>query len=970
MNKFETGMIYNGFKLIQMEEVEDINSRCHVFEHEKTGAKLFYAQNNDENKVFFVAFKTPPSDNCGTAHIMEHSVLCGSEKYPAKDPFNTLVKGSLNTYLNALTYSDKTMYPVASCNHEDFKNLMDVYLDAVFNPRAVRDRKIFMQEGWHFELENKDAPLKLNGVVYNEMKGAFSGPDRLLGETINKTLFKDSIYKYESGGNPENIPDLTYENFVGFYNEYYHPSNSFFYLYGDMDVEYALERINSGYLEKYDRKEIKNDIADEPAHTHCGFASDTFSVPKGTKTGKESMISFNFAVGKSTDTLLSLSMDVLSYVLLETSASPVKKAVIDKGIAQSVEGWFDNTTKQMVFSIVAKNTSCRKIGSFKDTVLNSLKDILKTGLDPKLVESAINYYEFLLREADYGYRPKGLAYGMDMMKGWLHGQNPVEAVKIWKYFDIMRERAKDGYFENIIKENILMSPIHSIAAVAAEEGKEERLEAELQKRLDEYKKSLSDSEVESIVRETKELIEYQSAQDSQEILDTIPMLKKDDIKKEASFDRVVGEEIRGVKSLFIPLDTNGIIYGKIMFTLNKVPRELVPYAGLLSRVLGRIDTVRYDYETLPTEINMYTGGIAGRLSVYKNKDGFKPVMSLNGKALARNGKKMFEIMEEIIFGSLYSSVDNLTKIILDLKAEYERRYDNNGHAAAVSRCEALLSAAGEYEDLAKGIAFSDFLQLAAENPKETAQNLKKTADLIFTRDNLIVAACSDDKNAGFVSRSAEGLVQSFANGKNPDAEFVFGGKILSEAIETGSKIVYNAMCGNFAKAGYSYSGKMSVIKNIINTEFLWNEVRVKGGAYGCGAGFDRYGGVYAYSYRDPNVASTYKNFRDIGSFLKNVSLSEKDIVRYTLGAVNVADRPKSNADRFETALSRYINGYSKEDVQKERDELLSVCANDVKVFGEIFDKSMENNAVCTFGSETKIRENSQMFEEIRKLYKR
>ncbi|MCI8342825.1 MAG: insulinase family protein [Firmicutes bacterium] len=967
---FENGEIYSGFRLIEKEDVEDIKSVCHVFEHVKTGARLFYAQNSDDNKVFFVSFKTPPSDECGTAHIMEHSVLCGSEKYPAKDPFNTLMKGSLNTFLNAMTYADKTVYPIASRNQEDFNNLMSVYLDAVFKPKVVGEKKIFMQEGWHYELNDKEAPLNINGVVYNEMKGAFSGPDRLLADAINKTLFTDSVYKFESGGKPEDIPELTFEKFVDFYNKYYHPSNSFFYLYGDLDILGALEHIDSGYLSAYDKKEIKNAVIDEKPHNHCGFTTETFSVPKGSKTGFESAIAFNFVVGQSADTLLSLSMNVLSYILLETNASPLKKAIIDKGIAQSVEGWFDDSTKQMVFSIVAKNASCRKIGSFKETVLSSLKNILKTGLNRDLVNSAINYYEFIFREADFGHRPKGLVYGLNIMNGWLHGQNPIEAVRIWRHFDTMREGVEKGYFENIIRENILLSPIHSMAAVAAEEGKEERIQAALQKKLGKFKESLSENEIEQIVCETKALKEYQSTPDSPETLDKIPMLKREDIKKEAAFDSFIEKPAGEGKMLFVPLDTNGIVYTKFMFSLEGLPKEMIPYAGLLARALGKVDTAGHSYETLPTEINMHTGGIDGRITVYKNKSKFTPVLSLNAKALKRNSENMFGLMKEIMLSSLFDSVDSLKKIILELKAEYERHYDNNGHAVALSRCESLISASGKYEDMAKGMAFSDFLETAVENMGETAKNMRKTADRVFTRENLTVVIAAEKELADYAENVSKEVVKNFALREHEKNGFEFEEKSLAEAVQTGSKVVYNAVCGNFINAGYNYSGKMNVVKNIINTEYLWNEVRVKGGAYGCGAGFDRTGEVYAYSYRDPNVKETYKNFEGIGDFLENITLSEKDILRYTLGAVNTVDRPKSNSERMEIAVSKYINGYKFEDVQNERNELLNVTAEYVNECGRIFKDTMRHKAMCTFGSEAKIDENAELFTEIRKLYER
>jgi Predicted Zn-dependent peptidases, insulinase-like len=965
---FEINNSYFGFKLTEKQYVKDIDSLAHVFTHEKSGAKLFYAQNEDDNKVFFVSFKTPPQDDCGTAHILEHSVLCGSSKYGAKDPFNELMKGSLNTYLNALTYADKTMYPVASCNHEDLYNLMDVYMDAVFNPQVVNEKKIFMQEGWHYELNNAEEAITLKGVVYNEMKGALSGPDRVLSNAINQSLFTESIYRFESGGNPEYIPELTYEKFVEFYNKYYHPSNSFFYLYGDMDIEKCLKHINDDYLIKYDAMDTEVKIYDEQVHNSQDVVSDTFAVPSGTKTGNESMLALNFIIGHSTDRLLSLSMDVLSYILLETGASPIKKAIVDKKIAESAEGWFDSSTYQMVFSIVAKNSSFNKIELFKDTVYRTLEEIVKKGLDKALIQSALNYYEFLLKEADYGYRPKGLAYGMNMMKGWLHGARPMESLKVWEHFETMRNGAENGYFENLIKTYFLENTNSSIAAVEAEEGKQERIEENNQKHLKAMKDNMSQEQITQLVKETKDLIEYQSSGDTQEVIEKIPSLSKDDIDKKASFDSYQQLENNGIKELIMPLDTNGIVYTKLMFAVDNVPTELVPYVGLLSRVLGKLDTEKFDYEKLSTQTDMFTGGIYGRLVAYNEKESVTPVLCINAKALMRNIDKMVDIIQQIIFETKFDMQSSLSKIIQDLKVEYERHFDNNGHLSAITRCLALFDEAGAYKDATGGIAFNDFLLKAGDNLEKMAEGLKKVAKLVFAKENLLLVVAAEKNDLQAVCKKFYEIEEKLpmSTAKKQDVKLVKN--IDAEAVENGAKVVYNAKVANFIKEGFNYSGKMSVIKNIINTEYLWNEVRVKGGAYGSGCNFSRSGIVYAYSYRDPNVKQTFDNFDNIGNFLSNINLTDREITKYTLGAINVIDRPKSKSDRLELMVSRYYNGMTKEDVQRERNEMLSVTENDVKECAKLFNSVMKSGAICTFGSETKINENKALYKQTRRLY--
>lgn len=963
---FEKDKSYFGFRIIESQQVEDINSMCYVFVHEKSGAKLFYAKNDDNNKVFFVSFKTPPTDDCGTAHILEHSVLCGSKKYPAKDPFNELMKGSLNTYLNAMTFSDKTMYPIASCNNEDFKNLMDVYLDAVFNPVVLKEEKIFKQEGWHYELEEKDSPVTINGVVYNEMKGAMSSPERVLNNAINKSLFKDSIYKFESGGDPDAIPKLTYENFIDFYNKYYHPSNSFFYLYGNMNIEECLKHINDEYLSNYDDRKEEIIIHEETSQSKSSLLSDTFSVPVGTKTDNESLLSLNFIVGKSTDTLLSISMEILSYVLLATGASPLKKVLIEKRIAETAEGWFDSSSYEMVFSVVAKNSSCRKIGLFKDTVINTLEKIVEEGLDKELILSAVNFYEFMLREEDYGYRPKGLVYGIEMMKGWLHGQNPLEAVKIYEHLKTIRDGIDKRYFENIISEKLLKNKECSLTGVAAEEGKQEKTEENTKAWLENLKSSMSDEEIEKLITETSNLKKYQSEPDSQEVIEKIPVLRKEDIDKKADFD--VFEENENI--IYIPQNTNGIIYNRLVFSFEAVERQLIPYAGLLGRALGKLDTEKYSFEKLPTKINMHTGGINARATVYGAKESMKPVIVVRAKALERNIDELYDILNEIIFKTDFLKEESVRKILLDLKAEYQRNYDNNGHLAAIRRSGYMLDKEGFYLELIDGIEFSDMIINAVEDVPGVCEKLLEVSKQIFTKENLISFISCDRENAEKNRKYIEEIRRKLPSVSVVKADFDFVKTAKSEAIETGGKVVYNARVGDFEVSGFKFSGKMNVITNIINTEFLWNVVRVKGGAYGCGCSFQRGGRMIFYSYRDPNIKSTLDAFSDAADFLEEIKLSERDLTKHTLGAINSIDKPKSKTERVEMAVSRYFLGLTKEDIQKSRDELLCVTEEDVKEFSGVIRKVMEESVFVTFGSELKIREEQNIYETVRSLYKK
>ncbi|MGL4791992.1 MAG: insulinase family protein, partial [Anaerotignaceae bacterium] len=825
MFQLNVGNKYFGFNLISKEPSVEIDSDCYIFQHEKTGAKLFYAKNKDVNKVFFVSFKTPPENHCGTAHILEHSVLCGSKKYPSKDPFNELMKGSLNTYLNALTYGDKTMYPVASCNHEDFQNLMDVYLDAVFNPQVINEDKIFKQEGWHYELLKESDPITIKGVVYNEMKGALSSADRVLNNVINESLFEKSIYKYESGGDPDHIPNLSYEEFIEFYNKYYHPTNSFFYLYGDLDIEKALEKINGEYLEKYEKTKEIPPFEVEPKKDKRGFVSGTYSVPVGTKTDKESLLSLNFVVGLSTDRLLTLSMNVLSYILMETGASPVKNAIINKKIAGSAEGWFDSSAYEMVFSIVAKNSSCKKLGLFKNTVFSVLEELVTKGIDEDLIESAINYYEFILREEDFGNRPKGLAHGMTLMKGWLNGQNPHEAIKIWEHFDTMRKLAKDKYFEKLIYEKILCCHNSSLAAIAAEEGKQEKVDLKLTQKLQKMKDDMTAEEINNLIKETNDLIEYQTTPDKEEDVAKVPVLKKEQISKKAEYEKFEEKVKNGVTHIVLPLETNAIVYTKLFFNTESLALENIPYAGLLGRIIGRIDTAMFSYEKLPTEIDMYTGGVYSRLNVYNKENGFSPEFTVSGKALFRNLDKLFNILREVTLCNKYNK-DSLLKIINEIKAGYESRFDNNGHVVALNRGMASIDQGGKYKELSDGLDFYNFLIKEMENMDLLCQKLDEVAKEIFTKENLKVGICCENSQVSLVEEKIAEFINYLPIGEKEKSTSEIPLTPINEAISTGAKIVYNTKVANYKDIGFEYSGKLMVLKNIINTQYLWNEVRV------------------------------------------------------------------------------------------------------------------------------------------------
>ncbi len=970
MLNLKKGKQYHGFRLERIEEIQDISSVGYLFSHIKSGAKLCYIKNEDPNKVFFAAFKTPPHDDCGTAHILEHSVLCGSRKYQAKDPFNELAKGSLNTYLNALTYSDKTMYPVASLNDRDFENLEDVYLDAVFHPLIYDRKEIFMQEGWHLELEDKDSPLRINGVVYNEMKGALSDPERLLNSCIEKSLFPNSVYRYESGGDPRTIPTLSYEAFLDFHRQLYHPSNCYLYYYGNMDIEGHLKHLDDEYLSASDVVMMgdKTLIDEEKPFSAPVYAEETYPAVQGDSKEEDCYFAYNTVVGRSTDTLLNLSFDLLSYMLLESNASPLKKALVDSGISDEAEGWFDSSTLQTAFSIVAKRCDYANKDRFKKVVFDTLERIAENGLDAELVDSSLNIWEFLLREEDYGYRPKGLVYGMRMMKSWLHGADPFPSFRHFEHFRKIRELSKKGYFEELIRKCILENPHASLTVIIPDESRQRREEDEFIQRLEDRKREMNREEIERIIEQTKNLKEYQSRIDPPEILEQIPLLKTEEIDAKPGFDAGRLIDVKGAKLLYTPLKSNQITYLHLLFDTSGVPQELLCYLGLLEEVLGRIDTKYDTYESLANRINRITGGIDTDVSIAHHRQGnYRADFIVSTKTMDKNVTEAFCLLREIILESDLRKKESLMKIVRETKSRMEGNMTYNPRAAGMKRCMSYLSDGPRIKEITSGITFYRFLKKLNENLEEKieviAANLQRTVDAVFKRENFFMAVAGEESSLGAAVREGETLASMLPNGpKALPQRYSFDFSIHQEGFTSASKVQYNVAAASFKKLGYEYSGSMQVLKTIVNLEYLWNKVRVELGAYGCSLNMQRNGNLILHSYRDPNLEKTLDAYRKIGDFLRSLSLSEREMDKYIIGAINTMDRPRTNGEKADEAVLRYLCGTDPKFLQEERDALLNVTLDGVRAYAELFDRAAEEGNICVVGNEETVRKNKGLFQ--------
>ncbi len=990
----QTVNIPEAYKILEKTYIEELKSEAWLLKHEKSGARVAVLSNEDINKVFHVAFRTPPKDSTGVAHILEHSVLCGSDEFPVKDPFVELVKGSLNTFLNAMTYSDKTVYPVASCNDTDFQNLMHVYLDAVFRPNIYEHKEIFLQEGWHYELESVDGPLKYNGVVYNEMKGAFSSPEQVLYRKISQTLYPDTTYGVESGGDPANIPDLSYEQFLDFHRRYYHPSNAWLYLYGNMDVEEKLRFIDEHYLSRYDEITVDSSIKMQAPFETMQEVYSSFAVSDDSELKENTYLSYNVVVGTSLDRELYLGMQVLEYVLMSSPGAVLKKALLESGIGQDVFGELDNGVLQPYMSIIVKNAEAEQKEDFMNIIRETLTELVKEGISRKSLMAAINYYEFKYREGDFGRYPAGLMYGLQMMDSWLYDERkPFIHIQASDTFELLKEKADQGYFEQLIQKYLLDNNHSSLLILTPEKGLTEKTEAETAKKLAEYKAGLSAEALEAMTEQTKALKKYQEEPSAPEDMEKIPILEIEDIEPKPQPFYNHFEEIQGYSSLYHDVESRGIVYVKWIFDTGSVPFENIPYIGLLSSVLGNVDTKQYDYTELADEINIHTGGIRANTNIYTEQgstDILYPKLEVVMKVLLPKLFDGVKLMGEIMSESCLSDTKRLKEIIGQLKSRLEMMMNGNGHTVAVNRATSFMSLAGIYREYEEGMAYYRFIEKMNkdfEAQKDAlVSGLEETAKMIFRKENLLIDVTGSDMSlkevVGVMTEVLEPVLASEqaleADKVNPEKEEGLLPEvksalrqsmegIFSEAYTTAGMVQYDACAGNFARAGYAYHGALSVLKVMMNYDYLWIRLRVQGGAYGCMCGFSPNGTGYFTSYRDPNLKETYDVYEGAVDYVKNYEADERTMRKFIIGAVSGVDVPLGASDKGARSLSAWLTHTSYEKLEKNRYELLHADVETIRSLYGIVDVVVHSGLRCVVGNAGKIQENKDMFQKIEPL---
>ena len=966
----------NAYEILMQKELTDIKSEGMLLKHKKSGARILLVSNEDDNKVFSIAFRTPTQNSTGVPHIIEHSVLCGSEKFPAKDPFVELVKGSLNTFLNAMTYPDKTVYPVASCNEKDFQNLMDVYMDAVLHPNIYDHEEIFRQEGWHYHLEKKEDELEYNGVVYNEMKGAFSSPDGVLDRMILNSLFPDTTYANESGGDPDVIPELSYEEFLNYHRTYYHPSNSYIYLYGDMDMEEKLEWLDREYLSKYEVKEVDSQIGHQEAFEKMREITAKYSISSSESEEDNTYLAYNKVVGTSLDKELCLAFDVLDYALLSAPGAPLKKVLLDAGIGKDIIGSYDSSTYQPIFSVIAKNANASQKEAFVRVIEDTLRKLAENGIDKKALEAGINYHEFRYREADFGGYPKGLIYGLSMLDSWLYDGDPFMYMEEIETFKFLKEQINNRYFENLIQKYLLDNPHGSILMVIPEKGRTDRLDAQLKEKLQKYKDSLSEEALEEMIQHTLQLMEYQDEPSSPEDIAKIPMLTREDISEEIA--PIYNEEMKmsGVPVVFHEVETNGIGYLELMFDLSEVPEDLLPYVGILQAVLGIIDTEHYEYSELFNEINVHTGGIGTSLELYadvtkvKEKE-FKATLEAKTKALYDKIPFALQMMLEILTRSKLDDEKRL-KEILDMNvSRLQMRFLSSGHSVSVTRALAYQSPLSRFKDLTGGVEYYKRISHIAENfdsEKEALiQNLQRLIRLICRKGNMMISYTAAREGLEGLEEEIANLNAGLFEEQKPESRCMLHCEKQNEGFKTSSKVQFVAQAGNFMDAGKAYHGALQILKVIMSYEYLWMNVRVKGGAYGCMCNFNRIGEGYFVSYRDPNLEKTLETYAGVPDYLRNFTVSERDMTKYIIGTISNIDQPMTPAAKGDRSMNLYMNHVTEEMIREERREILNATQEDIRALAEIAEAVLAKNQICVIGNETKIEEAKEVFGEVKAL---
>ena len=965
------------YELMKKEKIDELDSMGYILSHKKTKARIVVLENDDRNKVFNIGFRTPPKDSTGVAHIVEHTVLCGSDQFPVKDPFIELTKGSLNTFLNAMTYPDKTVYPIASCNDKDFQNLMHVYLDAVFHPNIYKEEKIFKQEGWHYELESVEEPLKYNGVVFNEMKGVFSSPDELIERDIKISLFPDTAYGVESGGDPEDIPNLTYQAYLDFHSKYYHPSNSYIYLYGDMDMEEKLNWIDEHYLCNYDYLEVDSNIELQKPFEQRRDQSGFYSVTEDEEGEDNACLSYNAVCGDSLDPQLYLAFQVLNYVLVRSVGAPLKQALLEAGIGSEISGCYEESIKQPMFMIIAKKARMEQKQQFLDIIRDVLIQQVSEGINEKSLRAGISALEFQFREGDFGPYPKGLMYGLQILDSWLYDdEKPFVHVKANDTFKCLKDKIGTRYYEELIQKYLIDNTHTSFVSIEPKVGLTAILDQQESKRLADYKQTLSQADLERLVQETCELRTYQEEPTPQEALSCIPIIKREDIGKKAIPFKTKEARIGKIPVWWHDVFTNGINYLRFSFDIKDF-LKYAPYISLLTDVVGYVDTTKYSKLELSNELLLHAGNFSITTTIYnsrKRAGEYEIRLEVGTKVLLDETTYVAELIGHILSESKLDDVKRLKEIIGEARSARQEALQSAGHNTAAGRANAYLSESGYYADQMQGVGYYDFLcdldDHFEERKEHLVEILEKLYENIFAKERLLVDVTTSEDGYSDLEQSLDGFLKVLPESREVPSlscTWQMEKPEKNEGFKSASKIQYVARVGNYFRKGIPYSGVNRVVKTILNYDFLWNQVRVKGGAYGVMCNFGNDGRSYMVSYRDPKLAETNDTFCEVPEYLRNFDASDRDMLKYIIGTISELDTPLTPRAEGVRSYQAMLIEITDEDVQRERDQILAADVNKIREVAPTVEAVLSDECICVLGSEEKVKENEALFNVIKTL---
>ncbi|MEK3737802.1 MULTISPECIES: insulinase family protein [unclassified Paenibacillus] len=974
MSRLITGNIYYGFQVVNEEFIREIDSAVFTMEHLKSGARLLFVQNQDDNKVFSVSFRTPPEDSTGVFHILEHSVLCGSEKYPVKEPFVELLKGSMQTFLNAFTFGDKTMYPVASRNEQDFSNLMEVYLDSVFQPNIYKQKEIFEQEGWHYELQQTEDELIYKGVVYNEMKGSYSSPFTVLMDRIKKSLYPDTIYRHSSGGDPQEIPALTYEQFLKAHSNYYHPSNSYFYLYGDVSIEEKLQFIDQEYLSRYEKNSFDTSIPLQQPTGMTELVAD-YPILEAETADDKTYLSLNYVIGTSTDRELNLAFDILKSMLMDSNAAPLKQALLESGLGKDAFAFYSDSMVQPLLGITLTHSNASAKDAFVELVKTTLSSLVKNGLDEKLVLAAVNSKEFELREADFSRYPKGLTYNIEVMKSWLYDGQPSTHMLYEEVFTTIREKITDRYFENLIEVYLLNSDHCSLVVLNPSKTIAADKEASTQRQLSEYKSSQQPDQLEQLVQSTQHLLARQGRADAAEDLQKLPSLSLQDINRSAE-PQVPSHEynLEGLKLIHHDVSTQKIAYCKFYWDTSVVAPEQIPYLVLLAEVLGQMETASYSIEELTSEIGIKTGGIHFKNEIFgAAKDtgaSYQPKFTAQVKVMAGHIGESLDLLRELLYTSALDNLTKLQEIVRREASQMESVLNQKGNEIAASRLMSYFSDMGAYQEQQGGVAYYRFIRELAEKidqqGAEVADTLKDICAVLFNKQNLIISVTgTPDLYEEFAANVAKLDIQDRPVVNKP--KITAQGHADNEGFMSSSQVQYVVKGYDFNKLGFTYSGKMQVLKKIMSLTYLWNAVRVKGGAYGGSLMLRRDGILMFTSYRDPNLQETLEVYDQAYRFTEGYEADADEMTKAVIGTLSMLDQPLSPSAQGRRADRHYFEQVTGAELQQERDEILSTTPEDIRQYADLLKAVTEQNYFTVVGNASKLESKKVLFGNLEEL---